>query len=387
VSGAQPVSTVPAVPSGSSLGLFDLPGCPACRYLAGASAAYLRWLALSGCRDADVLSQLNASRGLCPSHTRGLLAEPGAALRLVVAYSHVIEAAVGDVAARPVACPACEHASLAADRLFGYLLGEATRGDRRTYKKHGGLCVPHLRRAAVARRGADILWLVRFMIVRLTAPSPGLDLLAGDAWAATGVAPSGPSAEDPAMCAVCAARAEATRLEQDGVAGDCLCPQHLHDAVMAAGSGATDLLTEQAALHAARLGQVVDGRARTLGNYLSVRARRALAEPDCPVCRNSATAVTEAIAGVVSALAQPRTASSARLDLCLRHAHDVNAADQHAGRIANAHLSHRGQRLLGELKAVAETDVAGHLPGSVASAMAAARRAAVFLDGSAFDGG
>ena len=388
MSSAQQISRVPPLlPFGSAPGLFDVPGCPACRHLAEATREYLRWLALEGCRDAAVLNRLGASRGLCPAHTSGLLSELGAVPGLVVTYRHVIGVAVGDSTGRPAACPACEHAASAADWLFGYLLGEATRGDRRTYKQHGGLCVPHLRHAAVARRGADILWLVRFMIVRLTAPSPSLDLLAGHAGAGTALASPGPSGEDPEMCAVCAAEAEVVRSECARGAGGFLCPQHLCGAVMAAGGEATDLPAEQAALHAARLGQVVDGRARSLGNYLSVRARRALADPDCRVCRTAEAAATQAIADVVSALPQSRSASSAPAGLCLRHARVVGDVDQDAGRIAQAYLSNRGQQLLNQLAAVSELDVAGQRTGSVASAATALRRAAVYLDGSALVAG
>jgi hypothetical protein len=296
---------VPEVPPPSALGLFKLPGCPACRHVAAASQTYLAWLVLDGYRDAGVLKQLSASAGMCAAHTCDLLAQPGAAARMISVYWHVIEAAVGDLAAGPAACPACEYASSAADQMFGYLLGEATRGDRRTYKQHGGLCLPHLRGAALARRGADILWLVRFMIVRLTAESPSLDVLAGHAGAAGPRAVPGLSSEDLAMCVVCAAGARAARSVPDGAVQDCLCPQHLRDVGMVAGHGATGLLAEQAARNAARLRQVVGGRARSLGNYLSVRARRALAEPDCPVCRSSAAAFTAAITGVACALRQP----------------------------------------------------------------------------------
>ncbi len=388
MSSAEPVSPVPPVlPVGPAVGLFDLPGCPACRHVSEAGAGYLSWLVLEGYQDADVLAELSASRGLCPAHTRRLLAQPAAAVHVVSAYRYVIEAAVRNIAARPMACPVCEHAASAADQMFGYLLGEATRGDRRTYKQHGGLCVPHLRGAAVARRGADVLWLVRFMIVRLTTESPSLDLLAGDAGEPTAQVWPAPSGEDAAMCTVCAAVAAAARSQLRGAVGDCLCPQHLRPVVMAAGSDAAGLLAEQAALHAARLGQVVDGRARSLGNYLSVRARRALADPACPACHSCQAASTQAVADVVGALRQFRSASSAPLDLCLRHARDVSDVDQEAGRIAQAYLSRRGQRLLGQLTAVAEFDVAGHLTGSVSSATTAVRRAAAFLDGTAFGAG
>jgi hypothetical protein len=381
VSSAEPVPEVPPV---SALGLFDQAGCPACRQVAEETQAYLAWLALDGHRDADVLNRLTASLGMCAMHTCRLLAQPGAAARLVPVYRRVIEAAAGDVATGPAVCPACEHAASAADQMFGYLLGVATRGDRRTYKQHGGLCLPHLRGAAVARRGADILWLVRFMIVRLTAEPPSLDVLAGHPGKARALVLPALPTEDPEACVVCTAAAEAARSERGDAAAECLCPQHLREQVTAAGYEATELLAEQAALHAARLHQVVDGRARSLGNYLSVRARRALADPDCPACRGAEAVRTDAITDVARARQQPAAASAAEVVLCLRHARNVHAVDQRAVRNTKAYLSHRGQQVLRELTAVADNDVAGHLTGSAASAMTAVRRAAVFLDGSVF---
>jgi hypothetical protein len=384
VSSAEPVSPVPPVVLfGSPYGLFDVPGCPACRYVAEASEQYLAWLALDGYRNADVLARLTASLGMCAAHTRRILALPGASAGLAAGYRQVIEAALGDCGAASATCPACDHDAIAADRLFGYLLGEATRGDRRTYKQHGGLCVPHLRGAAVARRGADILWLIRFMIVRLTAPSPSLEVLAGHADETGQPVRPGPSHQNPAMCVVCAAGAEAARAELEDMADECLCAQHLRDA-LTAGCRPAELLTEQAALHAARLAQVVDGRARSLGNYLSVRARRALADPDCPVCRGFDAACARTVARVAGALREPWSASSARPSLCLRHAGDVSAVDPHAGRIAHAYVCESGQQLLGELTAAGERGAAERLTGSIAPLMTAVRRAAVFLDGSTF---
>jgi hypothetical protein len=380
VSSAEPVPEVPPV---TAPRLFDVPGCPVCRRVTQATQEYLAWLALDGYRDADILNRLSASGGLCATHTRRLLAQPGAATRLIAVYRHVVEAAVGDVAGGPAACPACEHAAGAADQMFGYLLGEATRGDRRTYKQHGGLCLPHLRGAAVARRGADVLWLVRFMIVRLTAESPSLDVLAGYASAVRQLVPSLPT-EDAAICLVCAAGATAACSERDGAAEEWLCPQHLRDKVITGGKAAQDLLAAQAALHAARLTQVVDGRARSLGNYLSVRARRALADPACRVCRSSETACATKIADLARTLRLPGATSSAPLVLCLRHVREVHAVDQHAGRTARARLSDRGQQILAQLMAAAGNDVAGHLSASGTSATAAVRQAAAFLDGSAF---
>jgi hypothetical protein len=391
VSSADPVRPGPR---SGQLGLasnpFSLPGCPACRHLAEASDEYLGWLLLGGHSDLEILNRLSASRGLCAAHTRILLAQPGAEARLTAVYRHVIEAALGDVAAQPATCPACEHASTAADRFFGYLLGEATRGDRRTYKRHGGLCVPHLRLAAVARRGADVRWLVRFMIVRLTAASPpGVEVLAGQSHEAGDplVASGGPG-EGAAGCVVCAAGTEAARSQRASDAKECLCERHLRDEVSTAGSRVTDLLAKQAALHAARLAPVVDGRARNLGNYLPVRARRALADPDCPVCRRAEAACTAEIDRVAHTLLEPESGSEsespARLALCLRHAREVHAVDEHAGRLADARLTALGQGLLGELAAAADSCAGEHRAGSLGPQRTAVRRSAAFLDGSAF---
>lgn len=343
-------------------GLFDLPGCPACRHVTDASDSYLTALALGGHRDAEILTKLAAARGLCALHTRGLFAHPAAVARLCVVYRHVVDAALADIAARPMACPPCEQAAIAADGFFRHLLDEATRGDRRTYKGHGGLCVPHLRQAAVARRGADILWLVRFMIVRLTAPvPPGLDVLVGRISDPLQIRPS---------CVVCAAAAEAARSDRGGEANECLCAQHLRDEVDAAGRTVPDVLARQASLHASRLAQVVDGRSRNLGNYLSVRARRALADPQCPVCRRVDMACAHAVSRVAAALGEPAPGSIDELTLCLRHARDVHAVDHDAGRLADAVVLAMGQRVRDELTAAAE--------------MTAVLRAAAFLDGSAF---
>jgi len=381
------LSVVPLVTGPESLSLdsahalFDQPGCPACRHASAAIESYLEWLAGAGHRDAATLNRLSESRGMCAAHTRRLLARPGTAARLRTLYGHVIDAALQDIQARPAGCPACEHAGIAGDRLLGFLIDEATRGDRRTYKEHGGLCLPHLRRAAVCRRGADILWLVRFMVARLTEPSPGMDLL-------TGHGEPVPAGGDLAECVVCGAAAEAERAERsrrNTAGGDCLCPQHLREVarVRVAGDEAADLLTRQAALHAARLTRVLDGRSRRLGNYLSVRAREALSDPDCPVCLSRETAAEREISRVAMALSECCPTSSARLELCFRHARDVHAVDQQAGATADAQLRIRGRQILAKMRPDCEHDAGVQMAASLGQSATAVRRAAGFLDGSA----
>jgi hypothetical protein len=359
---AIPVSPVPERASlGSGRGLFDQLGCPACRYVAEATDAYLDWFAQAEWR--DMLSRLSDSRGMCVAHTGRLLARSGAGARLRVVYQHVIEAALEDIAASPASCPACEHARTAADRLLGFLLDEATPGDRRTYKEHGGLCLPHLRRAAVCRRGADILWLVRFMIVRLTVAAPGLDVLIGSAEDTS-------AGEDQLECLVCVVGAEATRSQRDREVRQCLCIRHVRVAAMTAEAGMAGVVAGQAALHAARLERVLGGRSRRLGNYLSVRAREALADPDCPVCRGREAVSEQEVSRVAEALRDRDSASSAELALCFRHARDLLRVDEQAGRVVEAYVRACGRQLIGQLKA----------PDDDAAAV---RRVVAFLDASA----
>jgi hypothetical protein len=401
---------VPRGPSvlllGSASALFGWPGCPACRYTAEASDAYLTWFALDGHYDADVLARLCASRGMCAPHTRRLLSQPGAPARLTAVYRYVIQAAARGFRARPAQCPACEHDAVAEERVLDLVLEEVLAGDGRTYKQHGGLCLPHLRRAASLRTNADVRWLARFMVTRLTAEPPGLDLLAGspdpDADARAALRSGLPlrlAHTDAWACTVCWAAADAERNQladarsasrpgSPRLPGDCLCRSHLHDYALAA-DNADDLLTWQAECQVVRLAQVIDGQPRLLGisvGWLSARARRAFAAPDCPTCRSAEQAAAAELGRVQAGLRAAGPGSRAGLALCVRHASRLHDVDARAGNLACTALSGYASKLLGELEDAFRKETWSHRGVVRGAEMTAWRRAAAFLDGAVFGG-
>ena len=297
MSGATPIPRGPSVLLlGSSEDLLSVPGCPACRYVAESSETYLTWFALERHADPDVLRQLRASGGMCARHTRRLLSQPGAAPRLTAVYRYVVADAARNLSTSTVRCPACDQESRAEERTLGPLLEEFTAESREPYRQHGGLCLPHLRRAASRHRSPDLRWLIAFMIERLRTPVPGLDLLAGwpdpDASSRTALRARLPSRLTAGMaaCQVCWTRASAERAHLTAVGqarpgrrgshpASSFCSPHLRDAAPAG-----DVLAWQAEREAQRLVTVLDSRPRLPGispERMSPRQRRALAGPGC----------------------------------------------------------------------------------------------------------
>jgi hypothetical protein len=397
---------VPRSPSllllGSATGLLIAPGCPACRYAAESSEAYLTWFAVEGHGDAQMLRQMCSSRGMCGRHTRRLLSQPGAAGRLTAVYKYVVSAAIADPSAAPASCPACDQEVAAEDRVLGILLEEVP--DRMQYKLHGGLCLPHLRRAGRLNRKRDVRWLIRFMIKQLSEPAPSLDLIAGqpdqdaDSRAAFRAdLPLRRPVSGPWTCAACwaVADAERVRLADASASGesqpgtfpaDCMCPLHLRDV----GGGAIGMLAREAARHADRLAQTLDGQRQRLGIapgwWLSSRARRALADPDCPVCRGSQQASAGEIDRQRIALRDAERHPQSVLPLCVRHLSRLHAADPLAGQLAASALRGYAGQLLGDLDTAFAMRTWAHRNDARGLEMTAWRRAAVFLDGSVFGG-
>lgn len=402
--GAVPLPRSPSVLLlGDVGGLLATRGCPACRYTAESSDTYLSWFALEGHADPDVLQSLRASRGMCARHTRRLIGQPGAASRLTAVYRYVVAAVTRDPGADPAGCPACDQESAAEDRVLGTLLDDLAGMDRTEYKTHGGLCLPHLRRAARHARNPDVRWMIRFMIARLGSAEPDPDLVAGAAdpdgdfrarlLTATQTAP--PAGACPACWAAAACeRALLAEARAAGTAGHGtllaagLCGQHLRDAA----SGA--LLAWQAELAGARLTAVLDGKPRLLGiapGWLSPRARRALADPDCPVCTGSERAAADELSRVASA---PRDGVTPRnrphalsQQLCARHVTRLRAVNAAAGRRAVSELAERARDLVSQLDAdfgIRTWD--SRVSGATGPGVSAWRRAAVFLDGSVLGG-
>lgn len=151
--------------------LTSLPetGCPACRSARDAVTAWFRSYEDETHYDPAVRQRLQRSYGLCPGHTRHLLAlGPSASwlagvLFLDVAYagSRAIDAGRGTEAAR---CPACASATGSADRTVRLITGAATDTEiAAAYASGDGFCLSHglavLRsgRAASGRLVAEVL--------------------------------------------------------------------------------------------------------------------------------------------------------------------------------------------------------------------------------------
>ena len=404
---AAPVPRGPLMLLGSAAGLLDRPGCPVCRHVAETSDGYLAWFAADGHYDADLLGRLCVSRGMCPPHTRRLLAQPGARLRLTAIYRYVVEAVLRDPLARPGPCLACEQSERAADRVLAILIDDVMALDRQAYKQHGGLCLPHLRALARQGRKLDLLWPTRFMLSQLSHETVSLEILAGrsdpdeaDRQANAAALPAHCTA-DRWVCPACwaAARAERSLLGEAAAAvpGDAgstesgtppaLCPPHLRDVVRGQDSG-NSILAGQAGSHAARLQQAFAGRPRRLGfasGWLSLRARNAFAEPDCPVCRGVHAAGAREIGKIAGRI---RAAGSLAADdgLCCRHVRDLARSDASAGDVAvQAALAH-GTRLLAELVRAHAAPPRALEQETGRQAFGAWRRAPVFLDGAVSGG-
>jgi len=390
-------SNPPILYQGSALAMLAQPGCPACHCARDATHACLAWLDVEGRASPAFLSRICASRGLCGRHTWQMFAHSGTTSGLADVYRHVVAAVADEPCAAPAGCAVCLRETTAGDSLLDALLDELVTADRRPYKRHGGLCVLHLRRAAKLSRNRDMRWLIRFLITRLTEPAPELELLSGVHYADTErlvkVSPAMSPGEVRASrtCAVCAVVA---RAEDDGLADarsagratgaihECLCPRHLRDAVAAHLDLTTSLLAWQADWHCRRLAQALDGQPRRLGisaGWLSPRARRALADPDCPVCRGSRAAAVVQVQRIRVLLQEDRYTGFDGLHLCVRHVAQLHAADPAAGEMASRPLTRDARQLLTELsQAIGAED-----PPSLS---AACGRTASFLDGSVLIG-
>jgi hypothetical protein len=387
----------------SAWDLMTAPGCPVCRYAAEASDRYVGWFALEGHAQPAMIATLGGSLGMCAAHSRRLLGQPGAALRLTAVYRYVVTAARDKLAAgtaRVAACPACEHDDAASGRALETLLDGLDDGQAADLCRDlGGVCIPHLaaaprrgRRRAVARLGETL---------QETLAAAGQDRigwLAGadhDAEARAALRASIPATGRPGACAACLAavlaeRASLTRLRsRAGVstangrdAEPPLCARHLADAaVLAAKTGELlALMTVQAAATIART-EPGGGRVRLRP------ARYPGGSSRCLVCRERGKAEHQALAAVAGALRESRSAAhQQRQPLCARHHLALRAADEQAGLAAAREAAAAADLLARELAEEFERTTWARRRGAPAPEPAAWRRAAAFLDGAVFAG-
>jgi hypothetical protein len=377
--------------------LLTGPGCPVCRYAAEASDRYLGWFALEGHGEPATITVLCDSLGMCARHTRRVMSQPGAAVRLTAVYRYVVTAARDRLLGRPqpsAPCPACRHDDAAAARALDTLLdGLEDGGVLHTYQELGGLCLPHLAAAAAAGRRRTVAGLAETMRrtarEAIAASGARADWLAGtdrdaETRAVLRRALPPPDALVRTACPSClaGARAEHAGLAQlPGLASDgpdpafTLCAYHLADAATAAGAsaGLRTLLTWQERCLAARL--------RAGSRWSLAGQRRRDPGADCTVCRAREDAAGHAL-GELSRPARPERAAA----LCVRHHLTLRVADPRAGKVLASAAVGRADELMAELADAFDRAARARNQGIRAVESGVWRHAAAFLDGAVFGG-
>ena len=164
--------------------LLSAAGCPVCCYTADDTNRFYDWFALEGHADAGMTTRLCASLGLCPVHTRGILGQPGAGVRLTAVYRYLLQAAVRYLSAgnSPQApCLACTRETEAGQRALDTLLAGLEEEDLwHRYIEAGGLCLPHLHEAAAHGGRRLVAALSDVMISRLAEHPPCAAVITGD---------------------------------------------------------------------------------------------------------------------------------------------------------------------------------------------------------------
>ncbi|HTX83267.1 MAG TPA: hypothetical protein VME44_13850 [Streptosporangiaceae bacterium] len=405
-------SPVPRGPSMLTLyGVADLltaAGCPVCRYVTEASDRHLGWFALEGHSQPELIATLSASLGMCARHTRGLMNQPGAAIRLTPVYRYVLTGvrhrlAGGTLSLAP--CPACRHDDAAAERVLDTLQdGLSDTAALRQCRDQGGVCLPHLE--AAARHGTRRIVVSLAAITRdvLAARPAGYEWLAGADYDAEirvrlreTIRASGSPVTGP--CGACLAAAQAERESLAHVAGftgrsldgagegHALCAGHLADAVVMSGSGHRGPLLEWQFGHLAALGQSpADGVRARAAHWLRPPVRRNRSE-DCPVCRDSGNAALQALSSACTAVRETPQDTRQLPALCLRHRVKLQDVDRRAARVLSRDSVAAADELIRELAtAFEQTTWAGRRDAAPAPESTAWRRAAAFLDGGVFTG-
>ena len=312
--------------------LLGYPCCPVCSYVADADDRFLGWFALEAHGDPDLITRLCQSLGPCPRHTRGLLAQPGAEIRMTAVYRYLLRAATDYLAAgrSPRApCPGCTRAAEAEQRALDTLLTGLREDElRERYRNAGGLCLPHLRTAVPGAGRRLAAWLAEDMLARLAGGMPRPAVIAGvgdhDAQIRVRLRAALP-ADPPPSGGVCPGCLTVALAERDGMAepGDVLCPAHLreacsgvpggdHVALSPSAASALKLDSERSVSWLIQVSSV--SRLGAAVRKLADAHRAEAVTGECPACYTASTAAERWVAGGATGSVAGRTAR-----LCLRH--------------------------------------------------------------------
>ncbi len=374
--------------------LLTAPGCPVCRYASEASDRYLRWFALEAHAQPDTVTRLCASLGPCARHTRLMMSQPGAVIRMTAVYRYVLTAARDRLTGRGgrlAACPACDHDVASADRALGTLIeGLTDSATMYRFRELGGVCLPHWAAVATAGRRATVEWLTETMRESIAARGARLGWLAGtdpDAEIRVVMRRSVPASASlpPMACPPCLASAQAERDALDRLAGLAsdgldptftLCAEHLADAAAAAADDRDlrALLAWQA--------ECLTARQNTRSAHrLRVGRRQRAPAGNCAVCRARWGVAQRALAEVGA-----ERLLHAGPTLCVRHHLELRVAAPRASRALLPAAVQASDALIGDLADAFDATARARSRGAPAPESGAWRRAAAFLDGAVFGG-
>jgi hypothetical protein len=392
--------------------MLTTPGCPVCRYVSEASDRYLTWFALEGHADAGAIGRLTASLGMCPPHTRNLMAQPGAAPRLTVIYHYILRTAkerLTNRVASAAECPMCEHTDAATARALDTLLdGLADDSVRERYQALGGMCVPHLGAAAAVARRSTVAWLADSTTASMISRSPQLEWLGGetdhDADVRAVQRRALPSHVRPGSlgCDVCLAGAHAERasitcaasLSETGFPEDPslrLCASHLADATTIAHRGGqlVSLLAWQASCHIGNVRQRATpvGKPGTRTTIRRFRLTRLRTGPvSCPSCLALHEAASQELERIRWTLRTSPTAGRRRAALCIRHVLELRGRDRRTGDLITGNTLSTADSLAAELTIAFRKNTWLGRGEPAGPEMTAWRRAAAFVDGRVLSG-
>ena len=383
--------------------LLTAPGCPVCRYVSEASDRHLTWFALNGHADETIVGRLTASLGPCARHTRRLMGQPGAAVRLTAFYRYILRNARDRLSGRATAilpCPMCAHEQAAAARALETLLASLSDAAfLQRCRQLGGLCVPHLS-AAATMCPTSAAWFAETLAMTLAGRDARIWWVAGDfdhdAEARGGLRRLVPERLSAGSCGcpVCLAGARAEesaiarladlsgkrRLQEDPEL--LLCRSHLGDAAIFAGQ--TDrlrqLLSWQARSHIGAITPL-----RVTRRWLRIVRRPG--ELPCAGCHARETAVQMGLDDIRRNLRTPSSASAPHGMACVRHILLLRSIDPRAAHVSIPHGIKVTETVLAELADafLVCTGPRGRVPSG--PQMNAWRRAAALLDGAVFCGG
>ncbi len=348
--------------------LLQDPGCPVCRYVEESERSFFSWFQIESFTAAEVQARLRAAMGMCPAHSRRLVAEVGAGEGhiMTTVMRHALAGArqILRDGGQPGPCPACEAVAFATRRGRTLVVGGLSEsGHAHLYSEHDGICLPHLLHAAeVAERPV-----LRLLAERLAAR---LEARAGSALVSA-IAGADPDALRRATCRerlpdrtgdgsavarlcgqlesescpVCLARGQADRRYVDWFVERAserdpsletdpghLCAPHLHDVETVDEAGATSAARRQRTTRLGQLRRLIDRldqpprpprRGRRGATEDPVPGRNEFALTDhCPAC-NARDGIERAQLALVAAalgLRPVRDRYDCSHGLCVRHA-------------------------------------------------------------------